>query len=105
VVKAFNHQPIPALTEELGRTHTERNALFLAGDEADAKRIVAGLIRDVGGEPFDNSDLREGGQLQASGGGPLAGHGGLLTPTRPGRCLHARCRPMQELPGRLNAAI
>ena len=76
VVKAFNHQPIPALAAELG---TERNALFLAGDDADAKALVARLIRDIGGEPIDTGDLRSGGALQASGGGPLAGHGRLLT--------------------------
>jgi 8-hydroxy-5-deazaflavin:NADPH oxidoreductase len=76
VVKAFNHQPIPALASELG---TERNALFLAGDDASAKAVVARLMRDIGGEPVDTGDLRSGGDLQASGGGPLAGHGRLLT--------------------------
>jgi predicted dinucleotide-binding enzyme len=82
LVKAFNHQPIPALTSELSPDrpdHTERNALFLAGDDADAKHVVGKLIRDIGGEPIDTGDLREGGRLQASGGGPLAGHGRLLT--------------------------
>jgi 8-hydroxy-5-deazaflavin:NADPH oxidoreductase len=79
VVKAFNHQPIPALAAELGRTPTERNALFLAGDDADAKVLVAALIRSIGGAPVDTGGLRDGGALQASGGGPLAGHGRLLT--------------------------
>jgi predicted dinucleotide-binding enzyme len=81
IVKAFNHQPIPALTEELGPNHSERNALFLAGDDLDAKRVVAELLGDIGGEPFDTGTLRAGGRLQASGGGPLAGHGRLLTPS------------------------
>jgi 8-hydroxy-5-deazaflavin:NADPH oxidoreductase len=99
LVKAFNHQPITALTKELGRTHTESNALFLAGDDADAKRIVAGLIRDIGGEPFDNGDLREGGRLQASGGGPLAGHGRLLTPNE-ARALLARALPADTVGAR-----
>jgi predicted dinucleotide-binding enzyme len=76
LVKAFNHQPIPALAAELG---TERNALFLAGDDAAAKERVAGLMRSIGGVPIDTGDLRTGGALQASGGGPLAGHGRLLT--------------------------
>jgi predicted dinucleotide-binding enzyme len=80
LVKAFNHQPIPALAQELGPRPSERNALFVAGDDADAKALVAGLIRDIGGEPIDTGDLRAGGRLQASGGGPLAGHGRLLTP-------------------------
>jgi 8-hydroxy-5-deazaflavin:NADPH oxidoreductase len=79
VVKAFNHQPIPSLAAELGPSPTERNALFLAGDDADAKALVAGLVRDIGGAPIDTGDLRDGGRLQASGGGPLAGHGRLLT--------------------------
>jgi predicted dinucleotide-binding enzyme len=79
VVKAFNHQPIPALEAELGPTPTERNALFLAGDDPDAKALVARLMRDIGGAPIDTGDLRGGGRLQASGGGPLAGHGRLLT--------------------------
>jgi predicted dinucleotide-binding enzyme len=79
LVKAFNHQPIPALAAELGPAPTERNALFLAGDDPDAKAVVAQLMRDIGGVPIDTGDLRDGGLLQASGGGPLAGHGRLLT--------------------------
>jgi predicted dinucleotide-binding enzyme len=79
VVKAFNHQPIPALAAELGRAPTERNALFLAGDDAAAKALVADLVRSIGGAPIDTGGLRDGGALQASGGGPLAGHGRLLT--------------------------
>src|SRR3954452_6859881 len=80
LVKAFNHQPIPALAAELGPQPTERNALFLAGDDAAAKAVVAGLMRSLGGAPIDTGDLRSGSALQASGGGPLAGHGRLLTP-------------------------
>jgi predicted dinucleotide-binding enzyme len=80
VVKAFNHQPIPSLGSELGARPSERNALFLAGDDPGAKALVADLMRSIGGEPIDTGDLRDGGRLQASGGGPLAGHGRLLTP-------------------------
>jgi hypothetical protein len=80
LVKAFNHQPIPALAAELGPQPTERNALFVAGDDAAAKAVVARLMRSFGGAPIDTGDLRSGGALQASGGGPLAGHGRLLTP-------------------------
>jgi predicted dinucleotide-binding enzyme len=76
LVKAFNHQPIPSLAAELG---TERNALFLAGDDPAAKALVAELMRSIGGVPIDTGDLGRGGMLQASGGGPLAGHGRLLT--------------------------
>jgi predicted dinucleotide-binding enzyme len=79
LVKAFNHQPIPSLAAELGPAPTERNALFLAGDDAEAKAVIAELMRSIGGAPVDTGDLRSGGALQASGGGPLAGHGRLLT--------------------------
>jgi predicted dinucleotide-binding enzyme len=76
LVKAFNHQPIPSLAE----MSSGRNALFLAGDDPGARRTVADLIRSIGGEPFDMGSLRDGGALMQSGGGPLAGHGRLLTP-------------------------
>jgi predicted dinucleotide-binding enzyme len=89
LVKAFNHQPIPALAAELG---TERNALFLAGDDAGAKAVVAELMRSIGGVPIDTGTLREGGALQASGGGPLAGHGRLLTVAE-ARAILAEARP------------
>jgi 8-hydroxy-5-deazaflavin:NADPH oxidoreductase len=36
-------------------------------------------MRSIGGTPIDTGTLRDGGALQASGGGPLAGHGRLLT--------------------------
>lgn len=78
LVKAFNHQPIPAL-EELSDARRKRTALFIAGDDADAKDEVAQLIRDIGGTPVDTGTLARGGRLQATGG-PLAGHGRLLTP-------------------------
>jgi predicted dinucleotide-binding enzyme len=79
VVKAFNHQPFAALALELGAAPTARNALFVAGDDGDAKERVAQIIRDMGGEPIDTGGLRDGGRLQSTGG-PLAGHGRLLTP-------------------------
>jgi len=98
LVKAFNHQPIPALAAELGREPTERNALFLAGDDADGNARVAELMRSIGGAPIDTGDLRAGGALQASGGGPLAGHGRLLTPAEADEILAAARgqRPLEE---------
>lgn len=77
LVKAFNHQPIPALDELRGAGGAERRALFVAGDDAGAKQVVARLVRDIGGEPMDTGSLREGGRLQGTGG-PLAGFGRLL---------------------------
>jgi predicted dinucleotide-binding enzyme len=89
LVKAFNHQPIPALASELGPQPSERNALFLAGDDVAAKALVADLMRSFGGAPIDTGGLREGGRLQASGGGPLAGHGRMLTPAEAAEILAA----------------
>lgn len=77
LVKAFNHQPIAELIELSDARH-ERTALFVAGDDGDAKNVVARLIRDIGGTPVDTGTLALGGRLQATGG-PLAGHGRLLT--------------------------
>ena len=80
VVKAFNHQPIPVLGK-LRRPESrydERQVLFIAGDDAEAKKVVAGLIRDIGGEPMDTGTLRDGGKLQGTGG-PLAGYNRLLS--------------------------
>jgi predicted dinucleotide-binding enzyme len=77
LVKAFNHLPIPSLGTL--REHPEPLALFHAGDDAAAKSVVAGLIRDLGGRPVDTGGLVDGGRLQGTGGGPLAGHGRPLT--------------------------
>jgi predicted dinucleotide-binding enzyme len=77
LVKAFNHLPIPSLGTL--REHPEPLALFYAGDDAEAKSVVAGLIRDLGAAPVDTGGLVDGGRLQGTGGGPLAGHGRPLT--------------------------
>lgn len=77
LVKAFNHQPIAALGGLRATRNAEPRVLFVAGDDADAKGIVARLIRDIGGEPIDTGSIAIGGRLQATGG-PLAGHGRLL---------------------------
>lgn len=77
VVKAFNHQPIAALDTLRSAGQAERKALFLAGDDRTAKQVLATLMRELGGEPVDTGNLREGGRLQGTGC-PLAGHGRLL---------------------------
>ena len=76
LVKAFNHQPIPALAA-LSQPGAPR-ALFVAGDDAAAKARVAQLIREIGGVPIDTGSLVQGGRLQNTGTGPLAGLGRLL---------------------------
>jgi hypothetical protein len=79
LVKAFNVTPIPFMSAALGRTPAAENAIFIAGDDADAKAVVGKLIASVGGEAIDTGDLATGGRLQGTTG-PLAGHLRMLTP-------------------------
>ena len=44
-----------------------RWAVFVAGDDAEAKRTVSGLIDEIGFVPIDTGSLREGGRLQQPG--------------------------------------
>ncbi len=69
LVKAFNTMYYERLAHD-GRTDLplhKRLALFLAGDDADAKRIVARLIEQIGFDPIDSGSLREGGRRQQPG--------------------------------------
>lgn len=65
LVKAFNTLNV----RPLGTRGHERPplALFVAGDDAEAKEVVAGLIREVGFDPVDTGGLREGGRRQQPG--------------------------------------
>ncbi|MBZ5529931.1 MAG: NADPH-dependent F420 reductase [Acidobacteriia bacterium] len=42
----------------------DRHAIYLAGDDRDAKQVVARLIEEIGFAPVDTGSLREGGRLQ-----------------------------------------
>ena len=42
----------------------ERHAIYVAGDDAQAKEVVSRLIEDIGFAPVDTGSLREGGRLQ-----------------------------------------
>ena len=42
----------------------ERRAIFIAGDDAEAKRVVAQLIEEIGLAAVDTGDLRDGGATQ-----------------------------------------
>jgi predicted dinucleotide-binding enzyme len=86
LVKAFNHQPISALDGLPLASSAERVALFISGDNSDAKELVSKLIRDIGGEPIDLGNLQRGGRLQGTGG-PLTGHGRLLNVSEARRLL------------------
>ena len=73
VVKAFNTMDAATLEED-GRpagAH-DRLALFVAGDDELAKRIVLELIDEIGFDPVDTGSLAEGGRRQQPGG-PLFG--------------------------------
>jgi len=45
----------------------ERRAIFIAGDDAEAKEIVGKLIEDIGFAAIDTGDLRDGGAAQQPG--------------------------------------
>jgi predicted dinucleotide-binding enzyme len=69
LVKAFNTMFFETLATK-GRTDApldERLALFVAGDDVDAKAVVSGLIDDIGFTPVDTGSLRDGGRLQQPG--------------------------------------
>jgi len=65
VVKSFNTLTAAFQQEAAGRTGDERVAMFLAGDDADAKRVVAGLIDDAGFDPVDAGTAAQSAILEA----------------------------------------
>ena len=68
VVKAFNTMQWEMLRDS-GKPGggNDRLALFLAGDDADAKQAVHGLIEEIGFSPVDTGSLGEGGRRQQPG--------------------------------------
>jgi 8-hydroxy-5-deazaflavin:NADPH oxidoreductase len=66
LVKAFNTIYYEHLADR-GRYDVpieHRHAIYLAGDDAEAKAIVARLISEIGFAPVDTGSLRDGGRLQ-----------------------------------------
>jgi predicted dinucleotide-binding enzyme len=66
MVKAFNTIYYEHLASR-GRKDLpveDRHAIYLAGDDAQAKETVAKLIREIGFAPVDTGSLREGGRMQ-----------------------------------------
>ncbi len=66
IVKGFNTIWFEHLKTQ-GDTNTpveERRAIFIAGDDAEAKKTVARLIEEVGFAAVDTGDLRYGGAAQ-----------------------------------------
>lgn len=70
VVKAFNTVPASWLTDF--SPEKPKTALFVSGDDAGAKKMVTGLIDEMGFYSLDLGSLAEGGRLQQTGG-PLVG--------------------------------
>jgi predicted dinucleotide-binding enzyme len=60
VVKAFNHIVAPSLdTKRLPKGNPDRIALSVAGDNANAKQVVLGLIDKIGFDGIDGGTLAE----------------------------------------------
>ena len=69
LVKAFNTIYAEHLRAQ-GRPDLplpKRRAIFLAGDDVEAKRVVSRLIEQIGFAPVDTGTLREGGRSQQPG--------------------------------------
>lgn len=69
VVKAFNTIYFEHLATQgnIDLPVEERRAIFLAGDDPEAKHIVAKLIEQIGFGPVDTGSLSEGGRQQQPG--------------------------------------
>lgn len=65
LVKSFNTLTSAFQAAEAGRPEDTRVVLFLCGDDAEAKEIVAGLIRDAGFEPVDVGGLADATVMEA----------------------------------------
>jgi 8-hydroxy-5-deazaflavin:NADPH oxidoreductase len=66
LVKAFNTIYYVHLADR-GRKDLpmdERHTIYVAGDDAEAKKVVARLIEEIGFAAVDTGSLREGGRLQ-----------------------------------------
>jgi predicted dinucleotide-binding enzyme len=70
VVKALNHI-LPHLLAGDPRAEGGRRVLYMAGDDADAKAELAGIIDRIGFYRIDLGGLRDGGKLIEFPGGPL----------------------------------
>jgi len=69
LVKAFNTIYWVHLAEQgqPGAPLDGRRAIPVAGDDAEAKAVVTGLIEQIGFAPVDSGSLREGGRRQQPG--------------------------------------
>ena len=65
LVKSFNTLTAAFQASEAGRPAEQRVVLFMAGDDADAKQVVAGLIDDAGFAVADLGALADAGPMEA----------------------------------------
>jgi hypothetical protein len=93
VVKTLNYEPIPVFAAGLP-AEGDSGALFISGDDPEAKAVVARLIRDIGGEAIDVGNLRDGGRLHGMGG-PLSLKMKLLAP-KAAKALLGTVQPQPE---------
>jgi 8-hydroxy-5-deazaflavin:NADPH oxidoreductase len=63
--KAFNTLTAGFQAESAGRTGPDRVVMFLCGDDAEAKRVVAGLIDDAGFTPVDIGGTADAAPMEA----------------------------------------
>jgi 8-hydroxy-5-deazaflavin:NADPH oxidoreductase len=63
--KAFNTMTSGFQAESAGRTGSDRVAMFLCGDDEEAKRVVAGLIDDAGFTPIDMGGTADAAPMEA----------------------------------------
>jgi predicted dinucleotide-binding enzyme len=78
VVKAANTLGAAVLASDPQQAGGRR-AVFLSGDDDEAKAEVAALFEAAGFSPIDLGGLREGGRMQQVGG-PLAGQNLIRLP-------------------------
>jgi len=81
LVKAFNTIGWKTLATGSRPPGDDCLAIFIAGDDAEAKAIVAKLIEDIGFGPYDTGSLREGGRRQQPGS-PIYGRPATLRQAR-----------------------
>ena len=67
VVKAYNTLPAAILAAGPGATGGPALALFMCGDDDEAKRVVSGLIVDSGFAPIDTGQLGQAGDQEPEG--------------------------------------
>ncbi len=64
IIKAFNTMYFETLRTGGRSDQKDRLVLFIAGDDAEAKKIVSNLIEEIGFAPVDTGSLHEGGRKQ-----------------------------------------